>query len=156
VDLSVSPNAHEGEIWSAFRVALARLLSKYHGRICVIAFERPVLYEQWDTIRIAFGQAAFVELAARAADIAVTMVSPSTLKKELTGSGKAPKSVVQEHVVRLTGDLFMERGGTTKEERKRRDKLRGDEADARAVGIVVTRKYEPDELRVGRFVERYK
>lgn len=155
-DLKQPKHAHPGALWEAFGEALDRELSRFEGQICVIAFESPVMYDQWATARVAFGQAAIVELAGHLLGIATIGIPPATLKKTVTGKGNATKALVQEHVVRLTGELNTERGGKTKTERSLADKLRGDEADARAVGIVVTRSYEPDELRAGRFVERGK
>jgi Holliday junction resolvasome RuvABC endonuclease subunit len=153
-NLEQPSSAHDGEFWASFRVALMRLLAKYEGRVVLIAFERPVMYGHWAVVRIAFGQAALVELTAARFAIPTTMVSPSNMKKVVTGNGRATKDEVREHVIRITGDLKTEQGGTTKGERKLFDKLRGDETDARAVGIVVTRKFDPEQLRSGRLVER--
>jgi Holliday junction resolvasome RuvABC endonuclease subunit len=153
-DMSQPSDAHDGDLWVAFGGRLEKLLTRYSGRICALAFERPTIYGHWDASRIAFGQAALVELAAARRMIPTITVSAGTMRKVTTGKGRATKAEVQRAVIDRTGDLRTERGGSTKTERDRRDKLRGDEADARAVVIVVIERYQPDELRDGRLVKR--
>ena len=62
-NLGQPADAHDGDRWIAFRGKIGQLLATYHGRICAIGFERPSTV-QWATARIAFGQAAIIELDA--------------------------------------------------------------------------------------------
>jgi Holliday junction resolvasome RuvABC endonuclease subunit len=146
-DLSMPAESHEGDRWIAFRGELGKLLLTYRGRICAIGYERPSTV-QWATARVAFGQAALVELEAARASIPTTVVSPSTLKMVVAGHGHASKDEVQAAVVLRTGPLT--HPGLT----KKAAKLRGDEADARAIAIVLVTIYCLDALRRCKLVRR--
>jgi Holliday junction resolvasome RuvABC endonuclease subunit len=140
-NLGQPTDAHDGDRWIACRGQLGRLLATYHGRICAIGFERPSTV-QWNTARIAFGQAAIIELDAAKLSIPTATISPATLKKVVAGHGHASKQEVQDAVVLRTGALTMP-GGTT----KLAEKLRSDEADARAIAIAMLSIYTIADLR---------
>lgn len=140
LDLRPGNGDHEGLRWVAFRGKLVRLLGQYRERLCAIGYERPST-QQWATARLAFGQAALVELEASRDEIPTVDVSPSTIKKIVAGHGRASKEDVVAAVERATGPM-RGRGGTP-----RGDKLRSDEADAIGVCLVLVRAYSTDDLR---------
>ncbi len=139
-NLGQPADAHDGDRWIACRGQLGKLLATFHGRICAIGFERPSTV-QWNTARVAFGQAALIELEAAKQLIPTTTISPSTLKKVVAGHGHASKQEVEAAVVRRTGALTMPAGS------KIAEKLRSDEADARAIAIAMLSIYTVADLR---------
>jgi Holliday junction resolvasome RuvABC endonuclease subunit len=148
-NLAPAGDDHEGERWIAFRGHAGKLLAAYAGRIRAIAYERPSTV-QWATARVAFGQAAILEMEAARIGVPTTMISPATAKKAVAGHGRASKQDVQEAVVRTTGPLRTT--GSTKVA----EKLRSDEADARAIAMTLLAVYEPSDLARGRLAKRSK
>lgn len=146
-NLGQPTDAHEGDRWIACRGKLGQLLATFHGRVCAIGFERPSTV-QWATARIAFGQASIIELDAAKLSIPTAIISPATLKKVVTGHGHASKQEVQDAVVQRTGALAMP-GGT-----KIAEKLRSDEADARAIAMAMLSIYTIADLRRRLLVKR--
>ncbi len=139
-NLGQPDDAHAGDRWVACRGRLGKLFATYHGRVCAIGFERPSTV-QWNTARVAFGQATIIELDAAKQLIPTTTISPSTLKKVVAGHGHASKQEVQAAVVRSTGPL------TVPGETKIAEKLRSDEADARAIAMAMLSIYSIADLR---------
>lgn len=148
-NLAAAGDDHEGERWIAFRGHVGKLLAAYAGRIRAIAYERPST-EQWATARVAFGQAAIVELEAARIGVPTTVISPMTAKMVVAGHGRASKQEVQDAVVRTGGPLRTT--GSTKVA----EKLRSDEADARAITLTLLAIYEPADLARGHLVKRSK
>jgi len=148
-NLAPAGDDHEGERWIAFRGHVGKLLAAYAGRIRAIAYERPSTV-QWATARIAFGQAAILELEAARIGVPTTVISPMTAKMVVAGHGRASKHEVQDAVVRTTGPLRTT--GSTKVA----EKLRSDEADARAITMTLIAVYEPSDLARGHLVKRSK
>jgi Holliday junction resolvasome RuvABC endonuclease subunit len=150
------PGPHKGDRWLDFRSETSRLLSRYSGRMALLAMERPVLYgdpgKDWNTARVMFGQSALIELDAARLGIPTTMVSPSEIKMFVTGNGNAPKGEVIRAVERELGPLSTALEERTASDRKRSEKARSDEADARALGLYILGSFDMTRLRAGALV----
>jgi Holliday junction resolvasome RuvABC endonuclease subunit len=137
------PKSHPGERWSEFRFELAALLEVYRGRVVCVAYERPIIYggpRSYNTARIIFAQAAIADSVALLYGIDLVIeVQPKAMKKLLTGNGNASKALMSTKAEEKWGALAQDDDGT-----EIAVKLRGDEADARAVGNYVLTNHEDD------------
>ena len=97
----LSPRAGRGkpDRWVRLRTALLELLSRYEGRIGVIACERPFEgrskgKSSASTPKVAWGLVALVELTAEVRGLTVVLYPPKSCKLVFARSGNADKAAM--------------------------------------------------------------